>query len=345
MKRRILIHVGMPKCGSTGLQLALASNRETLLAAGIHYPSANPGRPGGTHHMPLVGDLVACGGGSSGVLADMIAGFDRSGAATMVLSSESFAVRAHRIAPEAFGALLAPFDVDLLLCIRRRDRWLLSFYKECVRAAPRLYRGSFAQFLAAPPPYARNLGGAMQANAATRLARLTGARSVHVVDLDTAGGDSRAAAARLLDFAVERLPGDPALLGGYYAAIAGHGLPANASLSDAKTAFLARIDRTAFPAESLFDLDVTLAITPLDDVAPDFRLMDRALSARLIAEGGEDRDRLKTDYGVPLPDPEPVGGLRSDPLAWADWQAILERIADRLQPGTRAALAAVAKDF
>lgn len=42
--KKIILHIGSPKCGSTYLQRALLQSNEALKAAGIHYPHA-----GGTH--------------------------------------------------------------------------------------------------------------------------------------------------------------------------------------------------------------------------------------------------------------------------------------------------------
>ncbi|WP_412509604.1 hypothetical protein, partial [Roseovarius sp. SYSU LYC5161] len=46
MARRIILHVGAPKCGSTYLQRCLLQSRETLAAAGIAYPHPGTGHPG-----------------------------------------------------------------------------------------------------------------------------------------------------------------------------------------------------------------------------------------------------------------------------------------------------------
>lgn len=45
-RRRILLHVGSPKCGSTFLQHTLLRNAETLLAHGIRYPHDGGDHPG-----------------------------------------------------------------------------------------------------------------------------------------------------------------------------------------------------------------------------------------------------------------------------------------------------------
>lgn len=46
MTRRLILHVGMPKCGSTYLQRVLLRNQALLASRGIHYPHAGTGHPG-----------------------------------------------------------------------------------------------------------------------------------------------------------------------------------------------------------------------------------------------------------------------------------------------------------
>ncbi|MDU8912161.1 hypothetical protein [Aestuariicoccus sp. MJ-SS9] len=46
MTRRIILHIGSPKCGSTYLQQALLQSAGALRAAGIHYPHDGGGHPG-----------------------------------------------------------------------------------------------------------------------------------------------------------------------------------------------------------------------------------------------------------------------------------------------------------
>ncbi|SFE41555.1 hypothetical protein [Roseivivax sediminis] len=46
MSRRIVLHVGSPKCGSTYLQRVMLQNADTLLAHGIRYPHGGQTHPG-----------------------------------------------------------------------------------------------------------------------------------------------------------------------------------------------------------------------------------------------------------------------------------------------------------
>jgi len=44
--RRIILHIGSPKCGSTFLQRAMVQSREAMRAHGINYPHTGTGHPG-----------------------------------------------------------------------------------------------------------------------------------------------------------------------------------------------------------------------------------------------------------------------------------------------------------
>lgn len=46
MSRKLIVHIGAPKCGSTYLQRVLLRNRETLSASGIAYPHNGGRHPG-----------------------------------------------------------------------------------------------------------------------------------------------------------------------------------------------------------------------------------------------------------------------------------------------------------
>lgn len=46
MTKKIILHIGSPKCGSTYLQRVMIQNSETLLQQGIHYPAPSGSHPG-----------------------------------------------------------------------------------------------------------------------------------------------------------------------------------------------------------------------------------------------------------------------------------------------------------
>lgn len=54
MTRRILLHIGSPKCGSTYLQQVLLQNIDRLASQGIAYPQGGVGHPGNAAHLAEV---------------------------------------------------------------------------------------------------------------------------------------------------------------------------------------------------------------------------------------------------------------------------------------------------
>lgn len=131
MIRRIVLHIGGEKTGSTSIQATMAANRPVLMAAGFAVPVA----PGTGNHIglaafagdpALVTDLRAAFGDVSGLpaaLAGEIAALPAS-AHTLLLSSEHCQSRLHDAAAIArLRDLLAPIGapVEVLVWLRRQD--------------------------------------------------------------------------------------------------------------------------------------------------------------------------------------------------------------------------------
>lgn len=136
MIRRIVLHIGGEKTGSTSIQAMMAMNRAALLTAGFAVPRA----PGAANHIglaafagapALVPDLVAAMGGAAAV-ADLPMALAAEVAAlpphvhTLLLSSEHCQSRLHDPAALARlrDGLLAPLgapSVEVLVWLRRQD--------------------------------------------------------------------------------------------------------------------------------------------------------------------------------------------------------------------------------
>lgn len=346
MAKRVVIHVGLPKCGSSSVQLRLAGAREPLARAGIAYPLTDPatGRPvlnpadPDTHlpqHMRLADALTRPTG--AGMLGDLLRDFDRSDAGTLVLSSESFVRRVHRFADDALAALRG-YEVELVLFVRRRDRWLLAMYKQAVRAWKRRWRGSFDRWLDDPPEYEHNTVALRLADSAERLAALTGGR-LRVFDLDAGGdrgGDTRVLMGEVLGVRLSEWPDAERVRrpGTLLDAQRRLGLPFNASLSDAATLFLAMIDGDALDQGDLRELNAAIAGHGFEDREPAIAILSPERSAELVAGGVADRVRLGL-APVP-PSVEASGRTVRLTLTLAEWQAM----AKALCPGLTEELAA-----
>jgi hypothetical protein len=147
--RRILLHIGGEKTGSTSVQAMLAMNRDALLAAGFAVPRT----PGAANHIglaawagepALVPDLVAAIGGPERVaalpeaLAAEVAALPPH-AHTLLLSGEHCQSRLHDAAAIARlrDGLLAPLgagEVQVLVYLRRQDGIALSSHGTWLRS-------------------------------------------------------------------------------------------------------------------------------------------------------------------------------------------------------------------
>lgn len=155
--RRVWLHVGMPKTGSTALQNSLYRNRAALLSHGILYPDLGApqhvalarmlaGKAGSPIRFPNTGSCPPCD-----TIDQLIEG-TASDVHTVIISSENFYQRpacnpGHATLPkaEAFDTLrrtveatrdfLQGTDVKVVMWLRRQDNWLMSMYQETVKTS------------------------------------------------------------------------------------------------------------------------------------------------------------------------------------------------------------------
>jgi capsular polysaccharide export protein len=131
MTKRLILHVGQSKTGTSTIQDFLAHNRRQLAReARILYPQA--GRQGAAHHR--IAALFLPAGNAAWIrredgtslqagLEEEVAGVS---ADTVVISSEAL-FNARSI--EDVQAFFAGYAVEILVILRRQDRWLDSLYQ------------------------------------------------------------------------------------------------------------------------------------------------------------------------------------------------------------------------
>lgn len=120
MTKRILLHVGSPKCGSTYLQQVMAHNGESLRAAGVSYP-----KPEGTHP------------GNAAGLAELdaatVLGWFTPGIHTVVLSHEDlFSMPKKGDALHAIAAA-AGISVQVIMFLRPFSEFMFSDYSQFMK--------------------------------------------------------------------------------------------------------------------------------------------------------------------------------------------------------------------
>lgn len=133
MPRRIILHFGAPKSGSTFLQRALLKNRDRLRACGIAYPHPGHGHPG---NAARIADLDAAG------LAALFA----DGADTVVLSHEGIFATELEARPLARLARDAGVTVQRLAFLRPWSDFVFGDYSQNMKQ-------HFDRYVATRNPY------------------------------------------------------------------------------------------------------------------------------------------------------------------------------------------------
>ncbi|MFD2741471.1 hypothetical protein ACFSUD_18010 [Sulfitobacter aestuarii] len=133
MTRRILLHVGSPKCGSTYLQQVMLQNRDRLERARIRYPHDGSGHPGNA------GDLAELDA------ARLAAHFD-GGIETLILSHEDLYSLSKRGDALAGLAREQGIEVQLIAFLRPFSEFIYGDYSQFMKQF-------FDTFLAERRPY------------------------------------------------------------------------------------------------------------------------------------------------------------------------------------------------
>lgn len=125
-QRRLILHIGTQKTGSTSLQKLLDERREPLLTEGVLYASTRKG----FKHKHLA---RAARQADLSVRDALMSEFDASGAHTLIVSDEAF-WRASAEAPIAFFApLREQLRIEVVVYLRRPDLYIESLYKQTLR--------------------------------------------------------------------------------------------------------------------------------------------------------------------------------------------------------------------
>jgi hypothetical protein len=364
MKKRAVIHVGLPKCGSSSLQFILASNRDLLLRSGFLYPAISQRRAGELSdddagegetpagHMRLAGALSKSRRRRTPpppLFLDILDEFENSGARTLVLSSEGFITKSRKLQPGVFGDMAERYDIDIVLVVRRRDRWLLSRYKQNVKNRSHRIKQCFTEFL-------QRKGRAQFSifDAITHMQDvvLPGSR-VHVFSLDGPHADTVAQFGQVIGVPLETFQGDGALLGNRNAQLFKLGKPINASPSDLMTLFLVNCNRADMEQQAFAEIDeasveldeasIELERNETADIAVE--ILSAELSELLLGYGKEGDERLAQRYGLAVETPRPIvekaGTAYREFLTSEEFDTVAERLLPKLSPHAQNALSSI----
>ncbi len=152
--RRVLIHIGLEKTGSTFLQRTLLSNRERLLEDGVLFPQSlstprhhvTRGFVGGEHDR-LVSILLERPRTARSLLA-FENEIKKTQADTLILSNELLSTSSYALAVERLKDILGDIPTTVICYLRNHAVWVESLYKEYVAGGNYRDCRDFDQFAA-----------------------------------------------------------------------------------------------------------------------------------------------------------------------------------------------------
>ena len=130
----LLLHVGLPKTGSTSLQKWCHDNRDLLRTGGVEYPAPDPLEPARKHQF-VVSEMMQ---GAFKRFEDTICNADQS--KKLLLSTEGLTNHLYDFPDESlarFRAILDGWQVMAFMVVRDAEPWLKSYYKQLVLNPPR----------------------------------------------------------------------------------------------------------------------------------------------------------------------------------------------------------------
>lgn len=135
-RKKIIVHIGMAKTGSTAIQYALFEARERLRAQGIAYAATDRERDLDERHLKHGHLCTVAWKGQAGDIdrerADVLAQLAEPGVHTLVISSEGLSGPGRRAA-EFFKPLAAVHDVHAVCYLRRQDLFIESYFNQIVK--------------------------------------------------------------------------------------------------------------------------------------------------------------------------------------------------------------------
>ena len=121
--RKLYVHIGNHRTGTTSIQQFMYANREALWERGVLFPNAT------RRHLGIM-DGVFEKGNAAKIAEDLERKADQRGAHTVVLSEEDVCKR-RDLSPLA--ALGERFEVRPVFFLRRQDLWLESWFSQNVK--------------------------------------------------------------------------------------------------------------------------------------------------------------------------------------------------------------------
>lgn len=150
--KTIHLHIGTKKTGTTTLQTILGANRNKLLSLGYYYPKAGITASTQGHHMLAwalegKGHRVEISTGKkfdlTTVWQDFLSEVKSVDVDNIILSTEYLATITDTQKIQSVKNYFSNYKINIILCVRRQDSYMLSLYAEAVKAG---YGKSFRKF-------------------------------------------------------------------------------------------------------------------------------------------------------------------------------------------------------
>lgn len=179
-RRRLILHVGQPKAGSTAIQNYLEAQRSALLAHGILFPKSyflrrNPfdaeRSPG---HKGLIDVL------SKGDLSELDQELAATSATRVIISIENLFADQPEQTFQHIADAFSGWDICLLAVLRHPNRWIVSRYIEEILSNSKWGTLTLPEFVD------RNIDWLLYADRLEMFARVLKPRSVKLINYDTA---------------------------------------------------------------------------------------------------------------------------------------------------------------
>lgn len=220
-KKRLLLHIGTHKTGTTSIQHWFANNGARLARQDAYYPDLHAGKRNPGQHFLAAAAAAAKRTGAPARpkrVATLIERLRAAPGRVAMVSSELLSL----IDPAPIADIFAEFDCEVVCILRRQDEFLESMYRELVKSS--FFAGDkddFLKLVLAGEPltiFTDNAGHTLKgvlpfdyAALLDRWAAAFGADKVHALayDDDTRGADALAKTQRLMGLAEEPLTGGP----------------------------------------------------------------------------------------------------------------------------------------
>lgn len=158
MKKRLILHIGMHKTGTSSVQRYFSRNRAVLRRMGVCYPNSIGAKGERQPKHAAIFDAIsheADFGSDHPVLGPSIDRIDQAAAEIEaapgnlgVLSAEGLSGE-RPVFASAMAELGSRFDTTVVVFVRRQDHWVESFYKQMVLSRDVREARSFHEFVGA----------------------------------------------------------------------------------------------------------------------------------------------------------------------------------------------------